>query len=292
MPPNTDRQIKLKDGRTLGYAEYGDPNGKPVLHFHGTPSSRFEGSTPNVTEIAARNGARILVPERPGFGLSDFKPNRTFLDWPDDVLELAEALDLDRFAVMGLSGGGPYTAACAFKIPERLVAAGIVSGIGPQEAPGAYEGMGNTDRQMYAIARKTPWLLRPLFWYSTRGLQKDPEKTIVELLGELPEPDKAATAQPDVKEVLIKMIGGGFAQGGRGVAWDYILFTRPWGFRLEEISMPVYLWHGEVDTICPVNMGRFMAASIPDCRARFLPGEGHISLIVNHYEELLSSIVC
>ena len=291
MPIKTDNQISLTDGRVLGYAEYGDPDGEPVLHFHGTPSCRLEGSRPAVGEIATRLHVRLILPERPGFGLSDFQPNRTFLDWPDDVLELADALHLDRFAVMGLSGGGPYVAACAYKIPQRLSAAGIISGLGPLDAPGAFEGMGKSDRQLYDLARKTPWLLRPLFWYTAGQMHRNPERTIEEFVVDVSEPDKAALALPGVKEVFIKMASGGFEQGGRGVAWEYVLFVGPWGFRLEDIPMPVYLWHGEMDTMCPVNMGRFVARSMPGCRATFYPHDGHVSLIVNHYEEVLSAVV-
>ncbi len=94
MPAKTDNQIKLKDGRILGYAEYGDPQGKPVLYFHGTPSSRFEDSRPSVDEIATRLGVRIILPERPGIGLSNFKSSRTILDLLDDVIELADGLNL------------------------------------------------------------------------------------------------------------------------------------------------------------------------------------------------------
>jgi pimeloyl-ACP methyl ester carboxylesterase len=261
------------------------------LHFHGTPSSRFEGSRPALDEIATRLHARLILPERPGYGLSDFKPEPTFLDWPEDVVELADALHLDRFAVMGLSGGGPYVAACAYKIPERLTAAGIVSGIGPLDAPGALDGMGKSDRQAYALARAAPWLLRPIFWQMARGLRKNPDKTIAEFMADVSEPDKAAMAQPDVKEVAIRMFNGAFAQGGRATAWEYALFTRPWGFRLEEIAMPVHLWHGEMDTMCPCTMGRYVANSIPDCRCTFYPYDGHVSLIVNHFEEVLSAMV-
>jgi pimeloyl-ACP methyl ester carboxylesterase len=291
MPTSTDNQIKLRDGRNLGYAEYGDPQGRPVLHFHGTPSSRFEGSRPGVDEIVTRLGARVILPERPGFGLSDYRPKRSILDWPDDVIELADALNLDRFAVMGLSGGGPYVAACAFKIPGRLSAAGIVSGLGPLDAPGALDGMAKSDRQLFDLARRFPWLLRPLAWYMTRGMRKEPDKAIELLLADLPKPDKAAMAQPDVKEMLVKMAVGGLEQGMRGAAWEYVLFTRPWGFRLEDIPIPVHLWHGEMDAACPINMGRHVATSIPDCRAKFYPQEGHLSLFVNHYEDLLSAMV-
>jgi pimeloyl-ACP methyl ester carboxylesterase len=292
MPAKTDNQITLKDGRILAYAEYGDPQGKPVLHFHGTPSSRFEGSLPAMDDIATRLGARVMLPERPGFGLSDFKSRRTILDWPDDVIELADALNLERFAVSGISGGGPYVAACAYKIPNRLSAAAIVSGAGPLDAPGATDGMSKSDRQLLNLARKIPWLLlRPLFWYVAVQMRRNPDKAIDEFIGEMSEPDRAALAQPDVRELFIRMASAGVQQGGRGIAWEYVLFTRPWGFRLEEIRIPVYLWHGEMDMDCPIDMGRNMAKSIPDCRATFYPHEGHVSLFVNHYEELLSAIV-
>ena len=288
----TDHRIKLRSGRTIGYAEYGDPQGIPVLHFHGTPSSRFEGSRPAIDEIATRHHVHLILPERPGYGLSDFQPKRSFLDWPDDVVEFADTLHIDQFAVMGLSGGGPYVAACAYKIPQRLTAAGIVSGIGPLDAPGAFDGMGKSDRQVYNLARKAPWMLRPLFWYMAGEMRRNPDKSIEQLVADCHETDKAAIAQPDLKEVLIKTTNGGFQQGGRATAWEYVLFTRPWGFRLDDIQMPVYLWHGEMDTMCPVSMGRFMAKSIPNCRARFYPNEGHISLVANHFEELLATLVC
>ena len=291
MPARTDCQIKLRDGRVLGYAEYGDPQGKPVLHLHGSTSSRFELSPPAFDGIATRLHVRLILPERPGFGLSDFKPNRTILDWPDDVVEFANALHLDSFAVMGLSGGGPYVAACACKIPQRLSAAGIVSGLGPLDAPGAFEGMGKSNRRSANLARKAPWLLGPALWYLARRMRRNPGKT-VELMFDLAEPDKAVMAQTLGKEQFIRMFGGGFQQGGRGVAWETVLLARPWGFRLEDIRIPVYLWHGEMDAMCSINMGRSVAKSIPDCRSKFYPQEGHFSLIVNHYEELLGAIVC
>ena len=291
MPTKMDNRIKLRDGRALGYAEVGDPLGQPVLHFHGTPSSRFEGSRPAVDEIATRIGARVILPERPGFGLSDFKPKRAILDWPDDVIELADALNLDRFAVMGLSGGGPYVAACAWKISARLSAAGILSGLGPLDAPGAFDGMAKSDRQLFAIAQRFPWLLRPLAWYLTRGMRENPDKIIEQFLADLPGPDKVAMNRPDVKEMLIKMAIGGLEQGVRGTAWEYALFTRQWGFRLEDISMSVHVWHGEIDAACPISMGRYVASSIPSSRAKFYPKEGHLSLFVNHYEAVLSAMV-
>jgi pimeloyl-ACP methyl ester carboxylesterase len=156
----TGKQIRLRDGRSLGYAEYGDPAGKPVIFFQGTPSSRLFHHPDE--SIAVSLGAHIITMDRPGFGLSDFQLGRTLLDWPDDVVELAKALKIDRFAVAGISGGGPYVAACALKIPQRLTAAAIISGVGPVDALGAIQGMRRIRRVGVTVAKYAPWLLGPL----------------------------------------------------------------------------------------------------------------------------------
>jgi pimeloyl-ACP methyl ester carboxylesterase len=186
---NTDNQIALHDGRRLGYAEYGDPVGTPVLHFHGTPDSRLEGCLPGVDELAARLGVRLILPDRPGLGLSDYQPNRRILDWPQDVLQLADALHLERFAVLGLSGGGPYVSACAHQIPERLLRAGIISGVGPLDAPGTLQGMTTSDGKAVALGGKAPWLLRIVLWYSMRGFYRDPQQFVDQVAAEVSLPD-------------------------------------------------------------------------------------------------------
>jgi pimeloyl-ACP methyl ester carboxylesterase len=135
----TDKVLRLRDGRLLRYAEYGDPDGTPLFYFHGSPGSRFEGWF--VDEAARRRGIRVIAFDRPGFG-SDFKPGRTIGDWPDDVVQAADAFGFDRFAILGLSFGGPHALACALRIPERLTSVAIVSSVGPFQAPGATDGMG------------------------------------------------------------------------------------------------------------------------------------------------------
>lgn len=292
MSIKTENTIKLRDGRTLGYAEYGDPNGKPVLHFHGFPSSRYEGCCNTQDEIATRLHARVIVVERPGFGLSDFKSGRTIVDWPNDVVEFADALHLDRFAVKGFSGGGPYVAACAWKIPQRLVRVGIVSGVSPLDAPDAFDGMNKTDRQGYDLARRAPWLLRVVYWWVARGLHRDPVKFFSKYVKELSEPDRAAFAQAEVLDTFSRMAIEAFRSGARGVTWDTVLLTRPWGFSLQDITMPVYHWQGEADNVLPPSQGQYLAKNIPNCQSKFYPNEGHISLITNHYEEILGAIVC
>jgi pimeloyl-ACP methyl ester carboxylesterase len=289
MSVKTDTQVKLSDGSPVGYAEYGDPMGKPVLHFHGFPSSRFEGHRPAMDEIATRLHARVIVVERPGIGLSEYKPY-TIASWPNIVMEFADALRLDRFAVMGVSSGGKYAAACAWRIPQRITAAGIISGTCPHDLPGAKATLSKRDAQLYGLADKAPWLLRLMLWKVARDARKD-WSSVLSLFPEVSEPDKVALSQPDVQRMFGEMVVGAFERGTRGVALDWKLEARPWGFALQEVRMPVHVWHGEQDELLPIDQGQIMANALPNARAKFYPNEGHISLIVNHYEELLSTIV-
>ena len=114
----TDKVLSLRDGRVLCYAEYGDPSGKPFFFFHGLPGSRRQRHPDN--SIASEIGARIIAIDRPGYGLSDFQPGRKLLDWPGDVAQLADCLKIEQFSAIGVSGGGPYLLACAYKMPERM----------------------------------------------------------------------------------------------------------------------------------------------------------------------------
>jgi len=283
-------QIILKDGRNLGYAEYGDLKGKPVMHFHGVPSSRLEGDHPLVDEYASKLHIRLIFLDRPGIGLSSYKPNRNLLDWPDDVCELADALYLERFAALGLSGGGPYVAACAYKISSRLAAAGIISGVGPMDVIANYQSLGKSDRQAMDMALKYPWLLRILFWYMTRQLRSNPANFIAQLESDLSLADKNQVADPEIRTTIVKATLEAFRQGGRGAIWDYVLVGKPWEFHLEDIHIPVYLWHGEEDKICSIQMGRNVSGAIPNCHATYYPGEGHLSVYAKYYGEILKTL--
>lgn len=280
--------IGLKDGRRLGFAEYGDRQGAPLLYFHGWPSSRLEGEL--VAAEALKGQIRLIVPDRPGFGLSDFKPDRRLVDWPDDVLELAEALGVERFAILGPSGGGPYAAVCAWKIPDRLDAVGIVSGMSPLEAPGVLDSMRPLNRRLAQIGRLAPWLARPLAWQAIRSMKRDPDRYFERQLADLPEPDRAIMARPEVRRIMLGAALEAFRQGAGGVALENGIYARPWGFRLQEIILEIQLWHGELDKNTPPAMGRYMAKTVPNCQAQFWPNEGHISLFVNQMEAILRAL--
>lgn len=285
MSIKTGNRIKLSDGHTVGYAEYGDLTGKPVVHFHGTPSSRFEADNPDLNAIAERLNVRYIVPDRPGHGLSDWKLY-TIASYPDIVVELADELGLDRFAVTGLSGGGPFVAACAWKIPQRLTAAVIVGGPAPFDLPGVKEALSKEERQQYDIADKMPWLFRLFLWKFARDARKNPA-SIHAMFANAAEADKSLLTQPGVKRAFENMINGAFEQGTRAATYDWALLARPWGFSLKEIKMPVNIWQGEADTFIPVKHAHVLAEAIPNACTRFFPNEGHV-LIVTHFEELLN----
>jgi pimeloyl-ACP methyl ester carboxylesterase len=289
MSIQLNQQMIFKNGRTLGYAEMGDPQGQPVLHFHGMPSSRKESVGPTFDEIATRLGARILIVERPGIGLSDFWPYQ-IATWPDIASEFADQMGLLHFAVMGLSSGGKYVATCAWKIPQRLTAACIISGNGPVEIPEVIRSMTSQDRILYFLAHHFNWLLRLLLAKIASDTRKNPS-SVLSLFGKLSAPDRAALEQEETKLMLQGMVQGAFQSGTQGAAWDWRLEGLPWGFGVPDIHMPVIVWHGEEDTLVPVAHGRYMANALTDCQAHFIPGEGHISLATRYYEEILKGVL-
>lgn len=280
-----NQTIRLKDGRTLGYAEYGSPQGKPVFYFHGFPGSRIDWLLSDSNDSATDLNARIIAADRPGYGLSDFKRDRKILDWSDDVIELADTLQVNRFAVLGISGGGPYAAACAYKIPERLTATAIVCGMGPAEAPGAKEGIS------WFYPGKPSLMRRLILMLSSMGASKNPQQFVLRSKERVAEPDRLLLDQPDLAKVYVDILRESFRSGIGGANREATLYTRPWRFRLQDIPGDVFLWHGELDINVPASVGHYVADAIPDCRATFLKDEAHISLPHNHIREILSVLV-
>jgi pimeloyl-ACP methyl ester carboxylesterase len=281
-------QLRLRDGRTLGYAELGRPGGRPILYFHGLPASRLEACLTDRT--AQRLGARILAPDRPGFGRSDLQPGRALADWPADVLELADALALDRFALLGVSGGGPYAVACACRMPQRLTAVGLVCPMGPVAGSEPARAMKWPGRLSLYLAGRWPYLANLFYGQLTGRLLRRHPLLALRLL-QVAEPDRPVLDRPEVRNILHNSIREAFRGGGRGAVEELRLFASDWGLDLGRIDCPVHLWHGEQDKTVPVVMARHLAAAIPGCQTHFFPEEGHFSLPVNHMEEILGTLV-
>jgi pimeloyl-ACP methyl ester carboxylesterase len=202
-------------------------------------------------------------------GLSASRPSRGFVDWPDDVVEVAASLGLDRFAVLGISGGGPYAAACAWKLADRLTSAAIVSSLAPFDVPGAVASMGRRNPLTFKLVRHLGVLRRILMARVAWSVSRQPERVLES--GVTAAMDKQYLDRPDLRRVLAGSLSEAFRAGSRGPAWEMGLYTRPWGFRLEEIRAPVHLWHGEQDVNAPISMGRYLATSIPNAGPRFMP---------------------
>jgi pimeloyl-ACP methyl ester carboxylesterase len=279
--------LKLPDGRRLAYAEYGDPRGHPTLYFHGFPGSRLEAALANAS--ADKASVRLIAADRPGMGGSDRKPGRRLLDWPADVLHLADHLGLARFTVVGVSGGGPYAAVCAHSIPERLDAVAIVSGVAPFDADALFAGMLWPNRVVLRVAQRAPWLvkwgLRPaviLRWF--------PGFAIGLLAHSLDTPDRDVLARSEVRETIAHSLTESLRQGARGHVDELLILARPWGFRLEEVSSEVHLWHGERDRMVPASHGRRLCEKLPRSHCEFFPGEGHFSLVIDHAAHIFSTL--
>jgi pimeloyl-ACP methyl ester carboxylesterase len=285
----TEKVLSLRDGRVLGYAEYGDPTGKPVFFFHGLPGSRRQRHPDD--SIATELGARIIAIDRPGYGLSDFQQGRKLLDWPDDVAQLADSLKIDRFAAIGVSGGGPYLLACAYKMPERMTSATVISGMGPVDDPEAMKGMLPSMRLGLGIAPRVPWgFVRLALDPVAKMVSRNPSGAKKLVPSSAPEADKKAFARPEVQEVDRQDLVEAYRKGAQGAFWEVVTLATPWGFRLEDIHKKIHLWHGEEDITVPQHMGRYVARTLPDCESRFYPGEGH-TLMYNYWREILTVAV-
>jgi pimeloyl-ACP methyl ester carboxylesterase len=284
-----NQTIKLTDGRALGYAEYGAPDGKAVFHFHGSSSSRLEH--PPDEDILLTQDIRLITADRPGHGLSDFHRNRRLLDWPDDVIALADHLGIDRFAVTGWSFGGPYALACAYKIPERITAVGLISSFAPYDRPNSTAGMARFNKLSLSLARWLPfWIGRQFMKMQGHELRKNPEGAAKKMLSSLPEADQKVLNNAEVKAVLLPSLGEAYRAGADGAAWEGVILVHPWGFQLQDITIPVHIWHGDADVNDPLQCAEYLRDTIPKTHATFFPNEGHF-LIMKRWGEILAELL-
>jgi len=268
--------ITLSDGRRLGFRTIGDREAYPLLFFHGTPGTRFALSADDA--IARIPGVRLILPERPGYGISDPQPDRTLLDYPDDIEQLVDHLGIDSCAVGGGSGGGPHALACAYALAPRVTTALLFSSPSPAGFKGATEGMSFGNRLGLWLGRYAPWLLRWMMHGYASALARNPDKLVEAMLKQMAPADRAILEEPGCQEAMLRDLREAYRQGAGGHFLDSTLAmtSRDWGFGLGEIEVPVYLWHGEYDTLVSPNMARHLAAEIPDCTVSYVLGAGHL----------------
>lgn len=292
MPTTTapaDAALTLSDGRTLAYAEHGDPGGSPLLFVHGFTASRLTRHPDDA--LTASLGVRLITLDRPGCGGSEHAPDRALLDFPGDVRELAAQLGVDRLPVLGHSAGGPYALACALRLPELVRRAGVACGFAPMDRPGATEGMKPDMARAIPLLRRAPWLARPLMSSLPRQYRRDPARAFERQFGAgLPDCDRRMLERPELRASLLDAAVESVRGGAAGLARELrIAFAEPWGFEPADVRVPVHLWYGEDDAIAPPQMGRWLAARMPNARLTVYPGEGHMAYI-SHWSEMLTAL--
>jgi pimeloyl-ACP methyl ester carboxylesterase len=287
-PPRKDTYIELPDKRRLAYAEYGDEQGMPVFLFHGLPGSRlFWGLLPG---DPFSEGLRIIAPDRPGYGQSDPRPGRSLLDWANDVQALADALDIQDFAVVGVSGGGPGALACAWKMPERIQTAGVVASPAPTNAPGVFEGMSKTNRFFMNLAWRVPWLSSLNIRLLGMVIKRNPARYINSMKFKVHEVDQALLKRPEITQMLVRDFTEALGNGSQGMVDDMSAnHGHPWGFPLDQVRAKVHFWYGELDHSASPAMGRYLNHSVPDSEMNIVPDAGHLWALV-HLDKVLDDI--
>lgn len=281
------KTVELKDGRLIGYAEYGDPNGIPVFYFHGFPGSRLEAGC--FHNAAVVNHYRLIGIDRPGMGMSSIEPKRSILSWATDVANFADCLGIDRFSIIGHSGGAAFVVACAYVIPQRLNGVAIVSGMAPLDNPESKIGMTHGQKVIYKLVKTIPWLTSIMMKITNKMLKSANKKMMEKMLKQLPEVDKIIFRDPEYRQLLISNTLEAFKQGVTGAAKEMKLLFKPWDFKLEKITCPVTIWQGMQDTQAPLSHAKIYAKLIPNAHLELIENEGHHSLIKNHIEKILLS---
>ena len=271
-----DRSVTLPDGRRLGYAELGDERGRPLFFFHGTPGSRLVLSERDA--VAQIDGVRLILPERPGYGVSDPKPDRALVDWADDVAALADHLGIERFAVAGVSGGGPHALACASRLPERVTVALLLASPSPAGFRGVTRGMSFGNRLGLLLGRFAPGLVRRSIQSFAASFDSDPGRFLDGVARQMSESDRRLMEDPAVRDAVARDVREAYRQGGDGHADDAALAmtSQSWGFDLGAVTVPVHLWHGEADALASRAMAEHLARALPTCEAHFVSDAGHL----------------
>lgn len=281
----TNRTMILKDGRKLGFAQYGDPSGKPVFFFHGGAGSRLEHPA-NVCAI----GVRLITTDRPGHGLSDFQQDRKLLDWPNDVLQLANHLGISKFYVFGWSAGGPHALACAYKLPKHVLGGGVAAGLAPMNRPNATKGMKYSGQIYSFTAKHLPGLIGHFRRLARNTILADTGKARQQLMAAFPKNEREFMGISGNLEMLFRDVCEGYRSDWRGVAQDDMIIFQDWGFNIADIGVRFDIWHGYQDRNVPYQAGKYMQLKIPNNRATFLPGEGHIFLL-KYWSKILQTLV-
>ena len=289
--PKLEGNVAVGDDRQLGFAEFGDPQGRAMFWLHGTPGARRQIPV-EARAYAERKHIRLIGVDRPGIGSSTPHQYSNVLAFADDLRTIADVLGIDQMAVVGLSGGGPYTLACAAAMPERVVAAGVVGGVAPASGPDRIGGglMGNLGTRAAPLLQVAGLPIR-LADLTLVQLIRPVAGPAADLYGLVSPPgDRALLARPEIKAMFLDDLLNGSRKQLAAPFYDIIAFARDWGFRLDEVKVRVLWWHGDADHIVPYAHGEHVVSRLPDAELYPMPGESHLGGL-GRAEEILRSML-
>lgn len=267
------RTLEREGGRQLGFAEYGDPEGIVVLGFHGVPGTRYMFRP--TAASAKRLGLRIIAPDRPGYGLSEPLPGRQLTDWLDDVDALLEYLAIDRFSLVGISGGAPFATITAAHYGDRVMALGLVSPMGPVAEVYQSIEMPKLQQRFFLDLPNRERLVK---WGSSGAnaiFKLAPGVSYDLSVRTLPPADREIMQRPSIKAHVIEDVKESLTFDGAGTRADFVIFSQPWGVDYSRITARSVLWQGLDDTIVPIGAALALGKQISGCRIVELAGEGH-----------------
>ena len=289
---NNEKIVRLDNGQSVAFEEYGDRSGVPVLFCHGWPSSRTMAQLAD--EGARALGVRIISPDRPGISASSLQADRRLRDWPLLVQRLIDYLEIDEFRILAISGGAPYAYVTAVAMPERVRAIAIVGGVIPFADLEDFTGLLPLYHWMLRLYRNRPQLLRWSFhvvrpFLSFRAPVRLRPLLLKMLL--LRACDAASLRDDAAFEAIFESQRRAWRGSAEGVMIDAQIYAQPWGFAIEDVCVPVRLWHGTEDRAFAVRLAREIANRLPNCTARFIENEGHYSLPVRRVREILQDLI-
>jgi pimeloyl-ACP methyl ester carboxylesterase len=279
-----DQVLRLPDGRNLGFRIYGAASGTPLLFLHGTPGSRLKFA---LADASARElGLALVAPDRWGYGLSHMPPAPSLPAFAADMGALMDHLGYARFAVGGVSGGGPYAVAVAACLGPRVTTLALVSPMGPVADPACRASLSRFHRLCFKELPYSPAAVSAVFRGFRISLERAPRLAATLATLRAGPRDKALIADPEIARHLLGSFREGLRPGMAGPVLDVRLFSRAWGLDLEAVRAPARVWLGTADTAVPLEAARLLARSIPDCEMTELPQEGHFWVAANHAEVL------
>ena len=273
-PVAIDHILTLPDGRLLGYREFGDPAGAPVIALHGTPGSRFKYASSH--GAAAAYGLRLIALDRWGYGLSSAKPDARLADFGTDVAALADALRLDRVAVTGVSGGAPFAVATAAALKDRVSALALVSPVGILVGQGGRAALSPFHTVCFRILPHLPGAVPAVFHAYRAGLALAPDAAMAVVMSRSPAADRVAIQDDATRARLIETFRTGLAPGVAGPTTDMALFAKPWALALADITASARVWMGLDDRNVPLTAVRALVSALPRCDCVDLPDAGHL----------------